>query len=236
MSEAESTVVEEIVVDAQQEQETSPEAQPQVEEAAKDSQDRNWREVRQLLRETNQTVEELKNRNYALEERERQRSQPPEVEEEEVDLADDDISTVGMTKKLLRKQSEKIDQLVQEIKQREALTVEDRLRSKFSDYDAVVNKENLKSLFATAPELVKMLKASQDDPYEQAMGAYKLMKKFGVTSEDSAKLRENQTKPRSVNSVGQTSALSQANAFSRGLTPDLRKQLLQEMNEAAKKA
>ncbi len=235
MSEAESTVVEEVVADAQQEQ-ASPEAQPPAEEASKDdTQDRNWREVRQLLKETNQTVEELKNRNYALEERERQRSQPPEVEEE-VDLSDDDISTVGMTKKLLRKQSEKIDQLVQEMKQREALTVEDRLRSKFSDYDAVVNKENLKSLFATAPELVKMLKASQDDPYEQAMGAYKLMKKFGVTSEDSAKLRENQTKPRSVNSVGQTSALSQANAFSRGLTPDLRKQLLQEMNEAAKKA
>ncbi len=236
MSEEKQTVVEEAVADAQPEQDISPEVQPQAEEAPQDTtQDRNWREVRQLLKETNQTVEELKNRNYALEEKERSRSQPPEIEEEP-DLSDDDISTVGVTKKLIRKQSDKLDQLIQEMKQREASSVEDRLRSKYSDYDAVVNKENLQSLFTTAPELVKMLKANHENPYEQALGAYKLMKKFGMSGEEGEKFKENQTKPRSVNSVGQTSALSQANAFSRGLTPDLRKQLWSEMKEAAKRA
>ncbi len=234
MLEEQTTVVEQVVDDAQPE--ASPEAQLPVEEASKEtSQDHNWREVRQLLRETNQTVGELKNRNDALEERERQRANPP-VHDEELDLADDDISTVGITKKLLKKQQDKFDEVVQQMKQREALSVEDRLRSKFNDYDSVVNKENLESLFVTAPELVKMLKANKDEPYEQALAAYKLLKKFGVSSDDSAQLKENQTKPRSVNSVGQTSALSQANAFSRGLTPDLRKQLFQEMKEAAKRA
>lgn len=223
------TVVQEAVADMQQ-QDTSQEVQVATEpKSQEDSQDRNWRETRQV-------IELLKNRTDALEaENARLRTPSPKQEPEEV-YTDEDISTVGMTKKLLRKQEEKLEQLKEEFKRRDALTVEDRVRSKYADYDQVVSKDNLESLFSTAPELVKMLKANQDHPYDQAVAAYKLMKQFGVSSEDAAKLKENQSKPRSVNSVGQTSALSQANAFSRGLTPDLRKQLWQEMKEAAKQA
>ncbi len=226
MSEETQTVVEEVVADAQQ-QETSQEASPVSEVKADESQDRNWREMRNVM-------EELKNRNQALEaEVARMREPPPQPEPQE-SYTDEDISTVGMTKKLIEKRAAEIAKEV--VKQREALTVEDRVRQKFPDYDAIVNKENLERLYTTAPELVKMLKANQDDPYEQAVGAYKLMKKFGTNEEDAAKLKENQEKPRSVNSVGQTSALSQANTFSRGLTPELRKQLFEEMKEAAKRA
>ena len=226
MSEEQTTVVEETVADAQQQQDNSLEAPPSEAEAKDVAQDRNWREMRQ-------TMDELKNRNYALE-TEMARIRPSSPEQVEVDPTDEDISTIGETKKLIRKEATRIAQDM--IRNREAQTVEERLRLKYADYDAVVNKDNLQHLFSTAPELVKMLKANQDDPYEQAIAAYKLMKKFGVTGEDSEKLKENQTKPRSVNSLGPTSALSQANAFSRGLTPDLRKQLYNEMREAAKRA
>lgn len=228
MSEQEQSVVETAVADAQQTSDISPEAQPPPEAEAQDkTQDRNWREMRQ-------TMEELKNRNQALETEVAQMRAPPPEPEEEIDLVDDDISTVGVTKKLIKKEATRIAQEI--VRNREASTVEERLRLKYADYDAVVNKDNLEILFAAAPELVNMLKANHQDPYAQAIGAYKLMKKFGVSGEESAKFKENQAKPRSVNSVGSTSALSQANAFSRGLTPDLKKQLWNEMKEAAKKA
>ncbi|KKN33426.1 hypothetical protein LCGC14_0803930 [marine sediment metagenome] len=232
MSEEQKTVVEEVVDDAQpeQQQDTSQEVQPSSETATQDkSQDHNWREMRQ-------SMEELKRHNYALETEITRISaaQKPKAEEEDLDGADEDISTVGQTKKLIRREASKIAREI--VRQRESQTVEERLRLKYADYDEIVNKKNLETLFASAPELVKMLKAHQDDPYEQAIGAYKLMKQFGVSREDSVKLQDNQAKPRSVNSVGQTSALSQANAFSRGLTPDLRKQLYNEMKEAAKQA
>lgn len=229
MSEEQETVVQEAVADAQQEdnsQETQLSPEPKAQE---ESQDRNWRETRQI-------IDSLKHRTDALElENARLRSPAPQKEPEEV-YTDEDISTVGMTKKLLKKQEEQLEELKQDMRRREALTVEDRVRSKYADYDSVVNKDNLERLFTTAPELVKMLKANQDDPYDQALAAYKLLKKFGVSAEDAVKLKENQSKPRSVNSVGQTSALSQADAFSRGLTPDLRSQLWNEMKEAAKQA
>ncbi len=231
MSEEEkTTVVQEAVADAQpQEEDSSPVAQPSSTAEAEDkTQDRNWREIRR-------TVEELKNHNYALQAEVAKINAPPQ-ESEPIDPRDDDISTVGETKKLFRKNEKELEKLKEDIKRREAQTVEERVRLKYADYDAVVNKENLEHLFAAAPELVNMLKATNQDPYSQALGAYKLMKKFGVVGEENEKFKENQTKPRSVNSVGQTSALSQANAFSRGLTPDLRKQLWTEMQEAAKKA
>lgn len=231
MSEEQETVVQEAVDDAQAQQDNSQESStiPETQEVAQeDTQDRNWREMRQ-------TMEELKRHNYALEsEIARIREPSPTMQEEEINVTDEDLSTVGLTKKLIHKEATKIAQEI--VRKREAQTVEERVRLKYDDYDAVVNKKNLETLFATAPELVKMLKANQDDPYEQAVAAYKLMKKFGVSQEDARKLKENQNKPRSVNSVGQTSALSQANAFSHGLTPELRQQLWNEMQEAAKKA
>ena len=235
MSEEQQPVVENVVADAQQEQGISPEAQTTSEASSEDkSQDRNWREMRQILTERTNEVQELKSQNRALhEEREQTRSPPPP---EEIDPTDDDVSTVGQTKKLVRKQADRLDNLEKAIKKREALAVEERLRLKYADYDAVVTGENLKLLHANAPELVNMLKASHEDPYSQALGAYKLMKQFATVGDDAVKLQENQTKPRSVNSIGQTSALSQANAFSRGLTTDLKKQLWTEMKEAAKKA
>ena len=190
------------------------------------SQERNWREMRQ-------TMDELKRRNYELEAH-IGRVQPQSQEQEEEVFTDDDISTVGMTKKLIQKEAAKIAQKI--VRQREAQTVEERLRLKYSDYDYVVNKENLDSLYSAAPEVVKMLQSNQEDPYEQASAAYKLLKKFGKNSEDSQKLKENQQKPRSVQSVGQNSPLSEAHAFSKGLTPDLRKQLWEEMKEASKQA
>ena len=50
------------------------------------------------------------------------------------------------------------------------------------------------------------------------------------------KIQQNQTKPPSVNQVRKGGPLAEANRFDRGLTPELRKQLWQEMQDARKGA
>ena len=77
MSQQEQSVVETAVADAQQTSDISPEAQPTPEPQTQDTtQDRNWRDMRQ-------TMEELKNRNQALEtEVAQMRTPAPEIEEE----------------------------------------------------------------------------------------------------------------------------------------------------------
>jgi len=51
---------------------------------------------------------------------------------------------------------------------------------------------------------------------------------------DKKKIEQNQAKPPSVNQVRKSGALAEANKFDRGLTPELRKQLWQEMQDARK--
>jgi hypothetical protein len=55
------------------------------------------------------------------------------------------------------------------------------------------------------------------------------------SAENKENLEKNMAKPRSVSSLGTQGALSQAHAFERGLTPELKKQLLQEMVSASKR-
>lgn len=189
--------------------------------AQESDQDKNWRMMREQM-------DELKRYNQRLElEAERLRTPPPIKQEEEFSVADDDLSTVGTTKKLAQKEAQKM--FKEMMAKKEVEFSEQLARLKYSDYDAVVNNENLQRLVNTAPELAKML-MSNPDP----VGAYKLLKSTAGGAEEAQLVKENQSKPRSVQSVGQTSALSQAHAFARGLTPDVKKQLFSEMQEAIK--
>lgn len=186
------------------------------------SQDKNWRAMREQM-------EELKRYSQRLEsEVQRMRAPPPPQQvEEEINASEDDLSTVGLTRKLAKKEAQSI--VKEFMTKKEAEFAEQMARLKYPDYDAVVSNDNLQRLVQTAPELAKML-MNNPDP----VGAYKLLKQVSLGSQEAAQLKENQAKPRSVQSVGQTSALSQANAFAQGLTPDLRKQLWNEMQEAIK--
>lgn len=192
----------------------------QAEVAQKQSdQDRNWRQAREQL-------DELKRNNQRLE-AEVNRLRTPVVQEEEISVADDDLSTVGITKKLIKKEAQKIASEM--LQKKDAEDAEKWARIKYSDYDSVVTNDNLQRLVATAPEVARML-MNNPDP----VGAYKILKGMGVDASESTQLKENQQKPRSMQSVGQASALSQANAFAKGLTPELKSQLWKEMQEAAK--
>src|SRR3990167_2858134 len=182
-------------------------------ESNANAQEKNWRQMREQM-------EELKRNNQRME-TELQRSRQPVAQEEELSVADDDLSTVGVTKKLIHKEAKKIASEM--IQRKEMEDSEKWARVKYADYDSVVTNDNLQRLVQTSPELARMLMANPDP-----VGAYKLLKSLNIDTSESAQLKENQQKPRTVGSVGQASALSQANAFAKGLTPELKSQLWKE--------
>lgn len=129
---------------------------------------------------------------------------------------------------------------LREMQQRmEQQTLDLRLKSKFPDFDAVVNSESLQKLAKEDPELAYTID-STPDLYTKAVAAYKMLKskeRHVPVSEDDEYFEENQYKPRSTNSLNPQSSerpLSNANAFQRGLTPELKAKLYAEMQEAIK--
>lgn len=128
---------------------------------------------------------------------------------------------------------------LREMQQRmEQQTLDLRLKSKFPDFDSVVNTQALQKLAEEDPELAYTLD-NTPDMYAKAVAAYKMIKKSSPRApitEDDEMFEDNQYKPRSTNSLNQQSdgPLSKANAFQRGLSKDQKSQLWAEMQEAIK--
>ena len=160
---------------------------------------------------------------------------PPEPKEEESSLGDEDLIEGRHYKAL---QSE-VKKLQKHVKQKELETVPERLKNRFSDFDAVVTKENVEKLKDLEPELYKTITRG-DDLFEKGVAAYKTLKGLGyyTNSEEISQQKElvknNHSKPMSVQAVKGQGALHQANIFAQGLTPDLKKQLQKEMEDARK--
>ena len=176
-----------------------------------------------------------------------QRQAPPaqEPEEEEIRVNDSDFVEGTHLNKVSKKIDQKIKNLESKLKEYERKTeeysIESRLKSKFPDFDAVVNEDNLKSLRNLDPDVADAILAAPD-LYKQGVLAYKMVKKLNVTpnetfEKDRERTLNNAAKPRptaSINSQHGASPLTKANAFANGLTDELRKQLFKEMNEARK--
>lgn len=197
------------------------------EQAQEDPQEKNWRELRNALKE-------LKRENQALR-HEVNRIHEPKQRAVEEDEDDDDYSDGVVTPKHLQKAISRIEQKLYE---KEKSSVEDRLRAKYSDFDDVFTQENIEYLQKNDPELALSLRALSNDPYKQAIAAYKLLRKTDYflqnTSQDKVKIAQNQTKPTSVQSVRKQGALAEANRFANGLTKDLKEQLWKEMQQYSK--
>lgn len=186
-------------------------------------QERHWKEARAVLKE-------LRRENRYLKE-EMQKLKEPQK-------ADPDDDEPYITPNKLKKE---LQSLRQQLKSREAESVEDLMRSRFSDFDEVVSNDNVEYLKQNDPELALSLQSLSDDPYKQAVAAYKLLKKTDYymnknSREDRQKIADNNKKPMSVQAVRKQGALSEANRFMNGLTPELKKSLFQEMQQARKGA
>lgn len=235
MSEEENVSVEAEVPQADL-QATETEQQPVKQETAEEKKRRNdveynWAEARRKMQELERKAKEQEEVIQKL-------SQPKKPEEDELaSLGADDIITVRQAEKLAERRARQIAEEV--IKQREAATIDERLQMKFPDFQEIVSKDNVEHLKETEPELAKSL-SYISDPYDQAVAAYKLMKKLGI-GVDMAKAEKeravkNTQKPVSVNAVTKQSAIGNAHVFENGLTPELKKSLYKEMEEARKRA
>jgi len=188
------------------------------------SQEKNWREIRAALKE-------LKRENQLL----REQALSPKKETAPVEDEDDDEPYV--TPKRLNK---KLQELERQLKQKDAEGVEDRLRAKFPDYDEVLTVENVEYMQQHDPELVLSIQRMSDDPYKQALAAYKLLKKTDYhmnkgTMQEKQKAEDNSKRPVSVQAVRKQGALAEANRFSNGLTSELKKALYREMQDCRKR-
>lgn len=231
MSEAEVVdVVQDVVAPesaevTEQPQETSEAPKP-VEESP---QEKNWRSARQKMDEQTRHIQGLETELNNI-----RASLTPKVVEQEPEFLTE------TEKKLYHKMKD----LEERLEKKTAIdpdAIVERVRSRFSDFESVVTPENLSNLKQNEPELAHSLISLKDDPYKQAIAAYKLIKRSewyqdGTTMADKQRAIENSKKPVSVQAVRKQGALSDANRFANGLTPELKKSLLKEMSEARKGA
>lgn len=173
--------------------------------------------------------------------RDMQQLQPQQSSDEfDIAIAPDEIaegkhiSKMSNEIKALRKQ-------LNEHKQNSTLmTAEATLKIKYPDIDSIVSKENMEILSIQYPEIYATVQSSPDF-YNKAAAAYTMIKKLGIHvddpyQEDKEIAQRNAAKPRPTSSIGaqRESALSNANAFAHGLTPELKSQLYKEMMDMRK--
>lgn len=207
-------------------QESVPPVQERV--PVEDPQERNWKAARLKLEEQARAMQAMQQELLALRERSHK---APEPEENEEDFTD--------TEKRLYREIKTLKNEVSKAKTRESDTVVDRLRSKYPDFDTVMDPENINFLKTNNPALAKALVSLKDDPYEQGLAAYDALRTTSWYQgqkhmEEKTKIEQNVKKPLSVQAVRKQGALSEANRFANGLTPELKKALIKEMAEARK--
>lgn len=223
--------VEPEIVAPEQDAANVPESQPSevLEPPKEDLQEKNWRAARARMEEQQRNIQKLE---WELDQIRRSQQKPAEPEEEEY-LTDSE-----------RKLANKIKALESKIQSNEVKEVDyviERLRTKYTDFDDVVNPENIAYLQQNNAPLAKALQSLKNEPYEQGLAAYEALRhtewfKTRHTMADKAALDKNVKKPMSVQAVRKTGPLSEANQFVNGLTPELKKQLIKEMAEARKGA
>ena len=149
----------------------------------------------------------------------------------EDDLSEDDLLTV---KQLNRVNARRDEATLKELQRQK----EEILRLRYPDIDQILSRENLDVFQEQEPELAESLAALQGDPVKLKVAAYKMIKKTigkdTTPSTEKIKAESNSRKPVSVQSVGKGSAISNISSYDTELTPELKKQLYKEMQEARK--
>jgi len=201
--------------------------------------EKNFRELRakseRLAKERDAALAQLKAQEEA-------KNAKQSEDDNALNLAPDDL----VEGKHLSKYDRKIKELEKQVssyqQQSTASITEAKIKAAYPDFDSVVSQSNLESLSSTYPEIATTIN-STNDLYSKAVSAYTLIKKLGIYQKDSYTAEKetaqaNAAKPRTATSVSPQQgegALSHANAFAGGLTPELKKQLYSEMMEAQKK-
>lgn len=162
-----------------------------------------------------------------------------EPEDEDIVLGADDIAEGKHISKMQNKINRLEAALHNQQQQNAAEIARARLKSQFPDFEKVFNQENLTVLQELEPEIARSLN-SNGDLYSAGASAYKIIKQLRIHVEDTFqadkdKAHKNAAKPKSLATISPQkgeSPLTQVNAFAQGLTPELKKKLFLEMQEA----
>jgi len=165
----------------------------------------------------------------------------PEYENDDLGVEPDQYAEGKHLSKVDKKVRKLEEQLKQYQQQASTMTLEAKIMAQYPDFDKVVTPDNIEQLRTDFPEIAQTLHSS-NDLYSKSVSAYKLIKQFGISQDNSynqekAIVQKNASKPRSLGSIApqqSDSPLSKANAFANGLTDDLKASLHKEMMLAIK--
>ena len=212
-------------------EESAPQEEIQVQQAPpqEDPQEKNWKEVRAQMKELKREKEALQAQIEKLA-NQKSMSEP----DDDMGMRDDDLVDAKTAKRMAEKILEKKLQHLQS--QQASELAELRLKAKFPDIENVVTPQAIEELRENEPELYATVMAQQDI-YAKGAAAYKLIKNMKKSNHDPyakerAKAEVNMKKPVSSTSVKGGTGSEADSAFVNGLTPDLKKKLYQEMQEA----
>ena len=171
---------------------------------------------------------------YARQVQRQVKPQPQEEPEEDIRINPDDL----VEGKHLTRYEKKLKKLEEAMKVSQKQTydaaAEHRVRTEMPDFDKIVTQDTLYILQSQFPELAASIN-SNPDLYSKAKAAHQAISKLGITSDYSSEqstINKNIAKPKPLASIAPQqgdSPLTRANAFSAGLTDDLKRQLYEEM-------
>ncbi len=216
-------------------QETEQSAQqPQQEQKVAPAE--SFRQLRELkekaLRERDEAYRLLKQ----YEDQQSNKQQAQESNDDDLGLDADQYAEGKHLSKVDKKVRKLEEQLKQYQQQSSAQSVENKILAQYPDFDKIVSQDNIEQLRNDFPELAQTLHSS-NDLYSKAISTYKLIKKLGISPENTyeserAIVQRNAAKPKSLASIApqqSDSPLQKANAFANGLTDELKSQLHKEM-------
>jgi hypothetical protein len=197
-----------------------------------DPQERNWKEVRQQLKQ-------LKLEKDAIERQLAQQSEaqkPKRSLRDDYNVNDDDLLDA---KTAARMTEQIIERRMAEMQGRNSSDLAElRLRAKFQDIDEVVTPDALEALRQEEPELHASI-MNQSDMYTKGAAAYKLIKsmaksKLDPYARERAKAEANLKKPAHSASLKGSASGQQDNTFVNGLDKSTKEKLYKEMRDAMK--
>jgi hypothetical protein len=170
---------------------------------------------------------------------------PVEEEKDWFDGLDPESLVEGKQLKNIAQEMKAMKRMLKEQQaQSQEIAMQAKIKAQYPDFDDVFNAQTISNLNEQYPDVANALRVMPDD-YNKATAAYTMIKNLGIYKgnevkkpayeSDILRAKVNAAKPRplaSVNPQQGDSPLSKANAFANGLTPDLKAQMLKEMQAA----
>ena len=201
-------------------------AEQPVQQTQEEIQAQNWTETRRLLAEQKAAIERLAREKEEMQAMMQQAFQrPPRQEEEDEEM---DVYSPDFGRKLERKLEKAVEKTYEKIEQKrksDPTYLEEQARKKYSDFDQVMTTEHIDTIIKSNPLVHKSVMASGQPleaayefikasaAYHNKQGAKNVTQR--LVSEEKARFEQNQTKPKSPNSVGRSQAISAVSGFGR---------------------